>query len=73
MLSEAFFLEPIFIKVEISGLQTVALEKKRKLSKGFFLNIYFFVITSRKESVVLFLKKKAPLHIFPYAFETFVF
>ena len=36
------------------------------------MNIYFFVITSRKVSAVLFLKKKAPLRIFPYVFETFV-
>ena len=28
--------------------------------------------TSRKVSAVLFLKKKAPLRIFPYVFETFV-
>ena len=35
------------------------------------LSIYFFVITSRKVSAVLFLKKKAPLSIFRYVFETF--
>ena len=45
--------------------------KKRKVSKGFFLNIYFFVITSRKlsYSAVLFLKKKAPLRIFAMFFK----
>ena len=60
------------LKLEFLDCRRLALEKKRKLCKGFFLNIYFFVITSRKESAGLFLKKKASLRIFSYVFKTFV-
>ena len=59
------------MKLEFLDCRPLTLEKKRKLCKGFFLNIYFFVITSRKVSAVLFLKKKAPLRIFSLCFWNF--
>ena len=66
-LSKAFFLEPVSIEVGISGLQPFIIKEKeeamqRVLFKHLFLSDFF----------VLFLKKKAPLRIFPYVFETFV-
>ena len=56
------------LQSEFLDCRTLTLEKKRQLCKGFFLNIFFFVITSRKVSAVYFLKKGAPLCIFPTMF-----
>ena len=63
-------MQPVFIEVGISGLQTFDIREKEEAMQRVLLNIYFFV--PAKVSAVSFLKKKASLHIFPYVFETFV-
>ena len=60
------------LKSEFLDCRPSTLEKKRQLSKGFFLNIFFFLITSRKVSAVQFLKKGAPLRIFSPMFSKFL-
>ena len=64
-------MELVFVEVGISGLQTFNIREIEEAMQRVPLSIYFFVVTSRKVSAVLFLKKKAPLSIFRYVFETF--
>ena len=60
-------MEPVFIEVGISGLQTFSIrEKEEAMQRVLFEHLFLC------DFFVLFLKKKAPLRIFPYVFETFV-
>ena len=65
-------MEPVFIEVEISGLQTFNIREKEEARQRVFFEHLFLCDHFQKSTAVLFMKKKAPLRIFPHVFETFV-
>ena len=60
-------MEPLFIEVGTSVLQTFNIGEKAEVMQRVLFEDLFL-----RDFFVLFLKKKAPLRIFPYVLEIFV-